>query len=80
MRHRCIKLFRLDEDGCWIADVPDLTCCSAHDATPEEPLLEVEVAVEAWLEAQAAEGRPVPAFRHRPGIHAGRYAARRSGS
>ena len=73
MRHRCIKLFRPDEGGCWIADVPDLACCSAHDAAPEEALLEVE----AWLEAQAAEGRPVPAFRHRPGIHAGRHAARR---
>jgi predicted RNase H-like HicB family nuclease len=69
-------LFWSDEDGCWIADVPDLTCCSAHGPTPEAALREVEVAVEAWLEAQAAEGRrPAPAPRYRPGIYAGRQAA-----
>jgi predicted RNase H-like HicB family nuclease len=76
MHHRYhINLFWSDEDGCWVADVPDLTYCSAHGASPEEALREVQVAMEAWLEAQAAEGRTAPAPRYRPGIYAGRDAA-----
>jgi predicted RNase H-like HicB family nuclease len=76
MGHRYhINLFWSDEDGCWIADVPDLTYCSAHGPTPEAALREVEVAVEAWLEAQAAEGRPSPSPRYRPAIYAGPRAA-----
>ena len=50
MPHRYhINLFWSDEDGCWIADVPDLTYCSAHGPTPEAALAEVETAIAAWL-------------------------------
>lgn len=70
-----INLFWSDEDGCWIADVPDLTYCSAHGETPAEALREVQVAMEAWLEAQAAEGRSRPEPRYRPAIYAAGHAA-----
>lgn len=49
-----------DEDRCWIADVPDLPMCTAHGPTPHEAVAEVELAVEAWLEAAQATGRPIP--------------------
>ena len=76
MQHRYhINLFWSDEDQCWIADVPDLTYCSAHGASPEEALCEVQVAMAAWLEAQAAEGLSAPAPRYRPGIYAGLHLA-----
>lgn len=76
MHHRYhINLFWSDEDGCWIADVPDLTHCSAHGDTPFEALREVQVAIEAWLETQAAEDRPPPEPRYRPAIYAGGRAA-----
>lgn len=76
MKHRYhINIFWSDEDGCWIADVPDLAYCSAHGDTPAEALQEIEVAMEAWLEAQAAEGRPLPEPRYRPAIYAGGRAA-----
>lgn len=70
-----INLFWSEEDLCWIADVPDLTHCSAHGTSPEEALREVEVAVAAWLEAQAAEGRLAPAARYHPDIYAGIHSA-----
>jgi len=31
-----INIFFSLEDGGYVADVPDLTCCSAFGATPEE--------------------------------------------
>jgi predicted RNase H-like HicB family nuclease len=70
-----INLFWSDEDASWIADVPDLPYCSAHGDTAEDALREVQLAMAAWLEAQAAEGRPIPEPRYRPAIYAGRHAA-----
>ncbi len=73
--HYHINLFWSAEDQCWIADVPDLRYCSAHGETPGEALDEVETAIEAWLEAQAEAGRPIPEPRYRPAIYAARSAA-----
>jgi hypothetical protein len=50
--------------------VPDLTDHSAHGTGPEEALREVEVAMAAWLQAHAANGRPASAQRYRAGIDA----------
>lgn len=50
-----------DEDEAWVADVPDLACCSATGVTPHEAVAEVEVAIEAWLGAAESSGRTVPA-------------------
>jgi predicted RNase H-like HicB family nuclease len=46
-----INIFWFDEDGCWIADVPDLCYCTAHGPTPEQALREVQTAMIAWLES-----------------------------
>jgi predicted RNase H-like HicB family nuclease len=71
-----INIFWSDEDGCWIADVPDLRYCSAHGATPEDALREVRTAMAAWLESARAHGDPIPRRRYRPAIYAaGRPAA-----
>jgi len=71
-----INLFWSEEDGCWIADVPDLRYCSAHGRTPEAALREVQRAVAAWLASARAHGDPVPEPRYRPAIYAaGRPAA-----
>jgi predicted RNase H-like HicB family nuclease len=55
-----IQVYWSDEDRAWIADVPDLPCCTAHGPTPHEAVAEVEVAVAAWLQAAKSTGRPVP--------------------
>ena len=69
MKDYHINIFWSDEDGGYIADVPDLEACSAFGATAEEALREVEIAKAAWLEAARAEGRAIPQPRYRPAIY-----------
>ena len=64
-----INIFYSEEDGGYIADIPDLEACSAFGPTPAEALAEVEKAKTAWLEAAKAEGKPIPAPRYRPAIY-----------
>jgi predicted RNase H-like HicB family nuclease len=65
-----INVFYSDEDGGYIADVPDLESCSAFGATPEEALTEMELAKAAWLAAARDAGMPIPEPRYRPAIYA----------
>ena len=67
-----INIFYSDEDGGYIADVPDLDSCSAFGSTPEAALAEVERAKTAWLAAAREAGKPVPAPRYRPVIYQSR--------
>jgi predicted RNase H-like HicB family nuclease len=69
MKDYHINIFWSDEDGGYIADIPDLEACSAFGATAEEALREVEIAKAAWIEAARAEGRPIPHPRYRPAIY-----------
>ena len=64
-----INIFYSEEDGGYIADIPDLEYCSAFGATPEEALAEVEQAKRLWLETARAAGRPIPPPRYRPAIY-----------
>ena len=64
-----INIFYSDEDGGYIADIPDLEACSAFGSTPEEALAEVKRAKEAWLEAARKAGKPIPPPRYRPAIY-----------
>ncbi|HEX9236149.1 MAG TPA: type II toxin-antitoxin system HicB family antitoxin [Actinomycetota bacterium] len=66
-----INVFWSDEDGSYVADIPDLLACSAFGDTPEEALREVLVAKEAWLDAARRRGDPIPDPRYRPALHAG---------
>ena len=65
-----INLFFSDDDGGYIADIPDLEACSAFGASAEEALAEVEKAKQAWLAAARDAGRPIPEPRYRPAIYA----------
>lgn len=64
-----INILYSDEDGGYIADIPDLKACSAFGTTPEEALKEVQVANAAWLEAAREAGRPIPPPKYRPVIY-----------
>jgi predicted RNase H-like HicB family nuclease len=61
-----INIFYSDEDGGYIADIPDLNACSAFGETPERALTEVQQAKAAWVEAARAAGKPIPPPRYRP--------------
>ncbi len=65
-----INVFYSDEDGGYIADIPDLDACSAFGATPEEAVAEVEKAKAARLAAAADAGRTIPEARYKPAARA----------
>ncbi|MHB1702508.1 MAG: type II toxin-antitoxin system HicB family antitoxin [Acidobacteriaceae bacterium] len=54
-----INVFWSDEDEAWVADVPDLSYCSAQGDTPHDAVAEVELAIAAWLEAASLSGRSI---------------------
>lgn len=69
MRDYHINIFYSDEDGGYIADVPDLEACSAFGNSPEEALKELAKARKAWLAAAKAQKKPIPPPRYRPAIY-----------
>jgi len=69
MKDYHINIFYNDEDGGYIADIPDLEYCSAFGETPEEALTQALIAKKVWLEAAKAEGKSIPKPRYRPAIY-----------
>jgi predicted RNase H-like HicB family nuclease len=69
MRDYHINIFYSEEDGGYIADIPDLNACSAFGKTPEEALAELHIARKAWLKAAKAAHKRIPAPRYRPAIY-----------
>lgn len=69
MKDYHINIFYSDEDGGYIADVPDLSGCSAFGETQEEALHEVNKAKKAWLAAYKKRGKKTPVPTYRPLIY-----------
>ena len=69
MRDYHINVFWSDEDGGYIADIPDLFGCSAFGSTPDRAVAEVKQAKEAWLAAARGLRRPTPEPRYRPAVY-----------
>lgn len=66
MTEYAISIFYDEEDGDYIAVVPDLKGCSAFGDTPEDALREVLIAMKLWLEATRERGWKVPEPRWKP--------------
>ena len=60
-----IILYWSDEDGAFIADVPELPGCAADGATRQEALANAETVIQEWIEAAQGLGRPIPEPRGR---------------
>jgi predicted RNase H-like HicB family nuclease len=69
MKDYHINIFYSEEDGGYIADIPDLEACSAFGETPEAALRELELARAAWMEAAKESGKPIPPPSYRPLIY-----------
>jgi len=69
MKDYHVNVFYSEEDGGYIADIPDLEYCSAFGETPFEALQEVEKAKAAWLAAAKAARKAIPQPRYRPAIY-----------
>ena len=66
MNRYAIIVFWSEDDGAWVADVPDLRSCSAFGHTREEAVVEVGIAIEAWLAAARDAGLEIPKPRYQP--------------
>ena len=64
-----INIFYSNEDGGYIADIPDIEACSAFGDTSDAALREVQKAKALWLQAARAEGKPIPQPKYRPVIY-----------
>ncbi len=69
MKDYHINIFYSEDDGGYIADIPDLEACSAFGDTPARALEQVEIAKSAWLEAAKEHGKPIPQPRYKPAIY-----------
>ncbi len=69
MKDYHINIFYSEQDNGYIADIPDLSGCSAFGATPEEALHEVQAAKGAWLNVARQQGSNIPPPLYRPFIY-----------
>ena len=65
-----INVFYSEEDGGYIADIPDLRSCSAFGENAETALHEVLIAKDAWLATARAHRKTIPEPKYRPAIYA----------
>lgn len=57
-----------DDDDAYIVLVPELPGCITHGATYEEAVRQGQDAIESWIEANRAWGKPIPAPRVFAGV------------
>ena len=69
MKDYHINIFYSEEDGGYIADIPDLKYCSAFGNTPVDAVTEVLIGKEAWLEVARERNKTIPPPRYRPLIY-----------
>ena len=69
MKDYHINILFSEEDGGYIADIPDLEACSAFGKSPAEALEQVQIAKTAWMEATRSLRKPIPRPKYRPAIY-----------
>jgi len=69
MHNYNINIFFSEDDGGYIADIPDLKFCSAFGETPEIALAELIVAKQLWFEEALDNGIEIPEARYKPMIY-----------
>jgi predicted RNase H-like HicB family nuclease len=55
-----IILYWSEDDGAYIAEVPELPGCMAHGTTQIDAVTNANEAIELWVETARETGRPVP--------------------
>jgi predicted RNase H-like HicB family nuclease len=60
-----IIIFWSEEDGAYIADVPELSGCMADGSTYHEALQNAEIVIDEWIETAKNIGRTIPSPRGR---------------
>jgi predicted RNase H-like HicB family nuclease len=60
-----IILYWSDEDGAFVAEVPELPGCAADGPTRQDALANAETVIQEWIETALELGRPIPEPRGR---------------
>lgn len=60
-----IILYWSQDDGCFVAEVPELVGCMADGATYGEALASAEEAIGLWIETARELGRKIPVAKGR---------------
>ncbi len=55
-----IVIYWSDDDGCFLAEVPELPGCMADGASYQDAVSNVEVIMDEWLSTAAELGRRIP--------------------
>ena len=55
-----IIIYWRNEDGVYVAEVPELPGCAAHGDTQETALQNVNAAIDLWLKTACEFGDPIP--------------------
>jgi predicted RNase H-like HicB family nuclease len=55
-----IILYWSNEDGVFVAEVPELPGCMAHGNTHEDALRNVKEAIQLWIDTAKEHGDPIP--------------------
>ena len=60
-----IIIFWSEDDGAFVAEVPELPGCMADGKTHQESLKNAKQIIQEWIETAKENGRPVPQPRGR---------------
>lgn len=55
-----VIIYYSDDDGCFIAEVPELSGCMADGKTRYEVLQNIEQIIDEWIETAVQENRNIP--------------------
>lgn len=55
-----VIIYYSDDDGCFIAEVPELPGCMADGKTRYEVLQNIEQIIDEWIETAVQENRNIP--------------------
>jgi predicted RNase H-like HicB family nuclease len=60
-----LVIYWSEEDGAFVAEVPELPGCAADGQTYREAVANAEIAIREWVETARELGRPIPEPRGR---------------
>jgi predicted RNase H-like HicB family nuclease len=55
-----VIIYWSEDDGAFIAEMPELAGCAADGASPQEALENIQVVAREWIETARQLRRPVP--------------------
>lgn len=55
-----VIIYWSEEDGAYVAEVPELAGCMADGSTYQEALANAEVVIQEWIETARELGRAIP--------------------